>query len=68
MIGIGDCHVIITLVSAKQVYNGIVNLFNETDPVRLRVHFPVHSGFYLISRVQFHCSIPQDLIIVLASL
>ena len=31
-INIGDVCVNITLVSAKQVYNGKVNLINETEP------------------------------------
>ena len=31
-INIGDIHVIITFVSAKQVYNGKVKPFNEKEP------------------------------------
>ena len=31
-INIGDVHVIITIVSTKQVYNGKVKLFNENEP------------------------------------
>ena len=34
MIAIGEFLVIITIVSAKQVYNGKVKLFNETEPFR----------------------------------
>ena len=39
IITIGNVHVIITVVSAKQVYNGEVKLFNKIKPFHLRVHF-----------------------------
>ena len=45
VINIGDVHVIITLLSAKQVYSGRVKLFNEIEPVCSCVHFPVCSAF-----------------------
>ena len=35
VINIGDIHIIITLVSVKQVYNRKVKLFNEIEPFRL---------------------------------
>ena len=35
-INTGNIYVIITLVSAKQVYNGKVKLFNEIEPFRSR--------------------------------
>ena len=43
-INIGDVLVIITIVSAEQVYNGKVNLFNKIEPFRSLVRFPFHSG------------------------
>ena len=38
-IDIGDVLVTITLVYAKQVYNGNIKLFNEIETFRLRFHF-----------------------------
>ena len=38
-INIGDVHVIITLVSAKQVYSGKVKLFNKIEPFHLQFCF-----------------------------
>ena len=45
VINIDNVCVIITIVSAKQLYNGRVKLFNEIEPVHLLVHFPFCSGF-----------------------
>ena len=36
---IGDIHVIITLSSAKQLFNDKVKLSNEIEPFRSQVHF-----------------------------
>ena len=44
-IDIDDVLVIITIVSAKQVYSGKVKLFNEIEPFRLRFRFPFHFFF-----------------------
>ena len=44
-INVSDFHIIITLLSAKQVYNDRVTLFNVIEPVHSWACFPVFSGF-----------------------
>ena len=55
-IDIGDIYVIITIISAKQVfanqvYNGKVKLFKEIELFHLQVHFPFHSSFLVLSSI-----------------
>ena len=47
-INIGDVHVIITLVSAKQVYNGKVKVFNEIS-ILFVILFSVPSQLLVMS-------------------
>ena len=53
-INIGDVHVIITLVSAKQVYNGNVKVFNEIS-ILFVILFSVPSWLLVMS--YFMCNI-----------